>query len=377
MRRLLLAICALVLCALLVAGLWPLDPMPPNEVSRLANPNGLEFGHNATIYSSDVFHISASGGDSFCSLEIWLQPAFGYVKGPVTILAFYTPDDPLQFSLKQYADELLVQRDYRDQQDHLQTAGIKIEHAFQNNEQAVFTITSSPRGTAVYENGAFRESSSRFGLSCKSFSGQLIIGNSPVSYNTWQGRLLGLAIFHQGLSEEQASLHYGAWTRTLSPVASQNDRLLALYSFGQGSSRTIHDGTGSSPDLYIPETFKILHKKLLTAPWEEFSLDRSYAWDILVNVGGFVPFGFFFCAFFTWDGKRNRAVVATIVLGCFTSLTIELLQMFIPSRSSGVTDIITNTLGTVLGVILCRWRPVQDVIGKLLESVRTPRSGLV
>ena len=375
MRGFLPAICALLLCALLVAGLWPLDPTPPNEVNRSANQNGLEFGHNATIYSPNVFNIAVSEEDPFCTLEIWLQPAFGYVKDSVTILAFYTSDDPLQFVLKQRADELLVQRDYRDRQDHLQTGEIKIEHAFQRNEQAVFAITSSPKGTAVYENGAFQESSSRFGLSCKSFSGQLIIGNSPISYNTWQGRLLGLAIFHQARSKEQASRHFGVWIRTPDPVSLQNDRPLALYSFGQGSSRTIHDRTGSSPDLYIPETFKILHKKLLTPPWEEFSLDRSYAWDVLVNVGGFIPFGVLFYAFFTSDRKWNRAAAATIVLGGLTSLTIEVLQMFIPSRTSGITDIITNTLGTILGVILCRWRPVQEAIGKLQESVGTPSSG--
>jgi hypothetical protein len=371
MRGILLVICAGVLCALLLAGLWPLNPTPSNNVSQLANQNGLEFGRDGTIYSPNAFQIAAPGEDSFCSLDIWLQPSHGEVKTSVTILAFYTPDDPLKFSLKQYRDALLLQRDYRDEQHHLKTAAIKVERAFRENEKTLFTITSSPKGTVVYGNGEFGESSSRFGLTCESFSGQLIVGNSPVSYNTWQGKLLGLAIFHQSFSKEQASRHYGAWSQARHPVEFQNERVFALYSFEQGSGRTIHDGTGSSPDLYIPDTFKILHKKLLTPPWEEFSFDLSYLWDVLVNVGGFIPLGFFFYAFFAWDRSETRAAVATIVLGGLTSVTIEALQVFIPPRSSGVTDIITNTLGTVLGVILCRWRPVQDSLDKLRQSVRT------
>jgi hypothetical protein len=375
MRGILLAICAGVLCAILVAGLWPLNPIPSNEVSPLADQNGLAIGRDGTIYSPNAFKIAAPGEDSFCSLDIWLIPSGGVVKTSVTILAFYTPDNPMQFRLKQYLDELLVQRDYRDEQNHLKTAEIKIERAFREKEKILFTITSSPKGTVVYGNGEFRESSSRFGLTCKSFAGQLIVGSSPVSYNTWQGKLLGLAFFHQSLSKEQASRHYRAWSQGLNPVDFQNERVFALYTFEQGSGRTVHDGTGSSPDLYIPGTFRILHKKFLTPPWEEFSFDRSYGWDVLVNVAGFIPLGFFFYAFFAWDRSRNWAAVATIVLGGLTSLTIEVLQVFLPPRSSGVTDIITNTLGTIVGVILCRWRPVQDSLDNLRQTFPTPGNG--
>jgi len=377
MRKMIGAICVTILCGLLAAGLWPFNPFPRNDVNWLRDGDGLRFGPHGTIFSTHRFELPRSDQASFCTLEILLEPARGYVKNSVTILAFHNPDNPLQFGVMQDRDELVVIGDYRDQQNHLRTAELRIALTIGQGEQSLLTITSGPKGTAAYRNGAFVDSSSGFGLSCKNFSGQLVIGNSPIAYEPWQGKLHGIAIYNQELSPELILRHYETWTQNPRLGGIQNNCLLARYSFGERSGRIIHNSIGSEPDLYIPETFEILYKRILAPPWKEFSPDLSYVWDVLINVGGFIPFGFFLYAYLTWDRQWNRAAVVTILLGAMISVAIEILQGFIPSRMSGVTDIMTNTLGTGIGVMFWRWQSVQVLTTRLrgpFQLLTTERS---
>ena len=69
----------------------------------------------------------------------------------------------------------------------------------------------------------------------------------------------------------------------------------------------------------------------------------------LLNVLLFVPLGFFLPLF--W--KKFSAFGHTLLFGFCTSLLIELLQIF-TFRATDVNDLMTNTVGTVLGYLLAR-----------------------
>ncbi len=344
---------------MLTVGLWPFDLFPRNQVSWLGDADGVQFGEKARIYSSSTFEVPEPKENSFCSLEVWLQPVVGYLNGSATILVFSAPDNPFQFRVRQDLDVLLLRRDSRDTQNQLQTISIDIEHFFRQEEQVFLTITMSPKGTSVYRNGSLLNVFPRFGLSCKDFSGQLILGGSLLIYRSWPGKLFGLGIYKQELTPEQVLRHFAMRPQKVASQAFRNERLLALYSFSERTGRIVHNSIASAPGLYIPRIFRIPRKKMLTLPWEEFSPDLAYVLHLLLNVAGFVPFGFFFFAYLTWDRRWKQAAITTILLGGIISLTIEILQGFSISRVSGVTDIITNTLGTGLGVMLWKWRPVQ------------------
>jgi hypothetical protein len=374
MRRIVGVICLAIVCGLLAAGLWPFNLLARNDVSWLKDQNGLQFGKNGRVFGLEKLEDSNLKDESFCSLEVWLQPAPESFKRSATFLTFSTARNPLQFRLRQALGSLLLRRDYREERSHrMKTAEIDIADAFRQGEQDLFTITSNTNGTVVYRDGVLMGNFPRFSFGCKDFLGQLVIGGSALTYNNWQGKILGIAMYRKELMSEEALQHYTAWIGSKTPEALKRDRtLLALYFFEKRSGRIIDNDIGSRPQLYVPRIFSIPRKKILALPWEEPSsgLD-DYVESVFINIVGFVPFGFFLFGYLTWNRDWNRAALATILLGALLSLTIEILQAFIPARLSGVTDIITNTLGTCIGVMLWKWRPVRLLAGRLKELSRS------
>jgi glycopeptide antibiotics resistance protein len=111
----------------------------------------------------------------------------------------------------------------------------------------------------------------------------------------------------------------------------------------------------SAPDLLIRERFFVLDKWFLEPFWKEFRPGWSYWKDVGINIAGFVPLGFFFCLYLSLIRRVEHPALVTIPVGFSVSLVIEVLQAFLPTRDSGTTDLITNTFGTALGVILFGW----------------------
>jgi VanZ family protein len=91
---------------------------------------------------------------------------------------------------------------------------------------------------------------------------------------------------------------------------------------------------------------------------------------VLMNIAGFVPLGLIVCAYFTWARGRWEAILVTTVACGLLSFVIEVLQYYIPRRSSGTTDIITNTLGAALGAVLTQGHPFRSIL--LLMKLSRP-----
>ena len=353
--RILGVLCIFVLCGILVAGLWPFHA-PTNEVTWLGNENGLRFGRYGTALASRPFTTSSSQNEAPYSVEIWLQPHVAVDSK--TILALYTSENPIQFSLHQSEANLAVQRG--SQNEHIQTKGpgvAYVNEVFRARKLVLIAIASGAQGTRLYVNGALARTAPQFRLSNEDFAGQLILGTSPVANDTWSGQLRGVALYRQELTAAQVFRHFETWTAKGQPELGQNEQVLALYLFDEHQGRIAHDRSGSGIDLYIPEHYMILREKFLEPPWKEFHQDWGYWKNVLINIGGFIPLGFFFCAYLTTAEQMSRPVLVTIILGAAVSLTIEGLQAYLPTRDSGMTDLITNTVGTGAGVIFYRWKP--------------------
>lgn len=73
---------------------------------------------------------------------------------------------------------------------------------------------------------------------------------------------------------------------------------------------------------------------------------QYFYWNVVGNIMIFVPFGFFISLYLD-SQKLNRPVLITLI----TSLTIELVQMFI-GRSFDIDDILLNCVGGICGFLL-------------------------
>lgn len=349
--RILGVVCLLLLCGILTAGLWPFHS-PKNEVGWLPHRNGLWFGDYGTILSSSQFSLADWRDASSCSIEIWLVPGLTYDSN--TFFAFYNPAHRAGFSLHQSNRDLLLAGNSPDERSSRKAARFYVGYIFRKGQPIFLTVTTDAKATSVYVDGAFVRKSSRIRFSVDIFTGQLVLANSPVANASWSGELGGVALYAQELTAAEVHRHYESWTRTGHPDLTGDERAVALYLFDERSGSVIHNHAGSGANLYIPMRYMELHHTLLERPWNEYYPGWGYAKDILVNIGGFVPLGFFFFAYLSLGLRLRRAALVALLLGAATSLTIEISQAYLPTRSSGMTDLITNTFGTGVGILLYR-----------------------
>ncbi|MFU8945849.1 VanZ family protein [Mycetocola zhadangensis] len=91
----------------------------------------------------------------------------------------------------------------------------------------------------------------------------------------------------------------------------------------------------------IFEALRVLHRYEATA-WIDYN-----ALEFLANVAMFFPIGLFLVLLF---GRRLWWLA--MALGCGITLAIETAQIFIPGRVSDPRDIVANSAGAILGVVI-------------------------
>jgi len=337
-----------VLCVILTLGLWPFHA-PPNEVAWLEDGNGVALGEFGNLVSTGQVNLSSS--DRF-TLELWVQP--DKWQGSATILALYNPEKETLFSLRQSLTDLEVTAVRRKTPRSVGREAHFYVDAFgpalHKKTPTFVTLVSGPEATAVYIDGVLTKRAPGFAIPREVLAGQVIVGDAPRQSDSFHGKIRGLATYAAELSTEEIERHYQSWTRHGSPTV-QHEHVTALYLFDERAGNVVHDRAANGKDLVIPRTYTNVSKIALEPFWSEFDMSGSYWRGILKNVVGFMPLGFCFYPYFLM-ARRKRPVLLTLLAGAFVSLTIEVFQAFLPTRDSGTTDIITNTIGTYVGVVL-------------------------
>lgn len=342
-------LCVVVLCVILSLGLWPFHE-PSNEVSWLKQSNGIELGRYGTVLSSGVFSNAHDGTGA--SVEIWVQPYRW--QSSATLLALYRPQSRVLFTLRQSVSDIEVQIETGQGSKAHFYASDALGPSLQQKKAVFITVTSGPDGTRVYLDGGLFIKAARFSIPRDALAGRLIVGDGPLQPDSFRGQVRGVAVYDGELSVAQVLRHYWSWTGNGAPQIAPEENNIALYLFGEKAGSVIHNEVPAGADLEIPARYTVVDKIALEPLWREFDLSGSYWRGNLKNIVGFIPVGFCFYAFIIALRPMRRPAFLTVVLGFLISLTIEVLQIYLPTRDSGTTDLITNTFGTYLGVICFR-----------------------
>lgn len=133
--------------------------------------------------------------EASCSVEVWLERDVADVSK--TILAFYSPENPLQLTVHQYYALLILQCERENKPRR--TEMIEIINARSLLSDVPFAVASGPQETSIYFDGSLARKFAWFRMAndCRA---QLVIGTSPVTDNSWTGILRGLAVYEWALT---------------------------------------------------------------------------------------------------------------------------------------------------------------------------------
>ncbi len=362
-------ICLVITAGILVAGLWPFSFRPENKVRWLPDQNGLHFYGQSIVFSNlpSVFAVSTRNTElatrnnhlvttipSFhpsnipeksLSIVLRLQSTTDSLSHLGHIFSFLDDRGAEVFFIAQWRSHLLLGKGVHGKKAYREMG---IKDALKKDENPLVTITSGSDGTNIYVNGILMKSSSRFHLFSRNEkpSGRIVLGNSPKGGEYWTGNLLSLATYDRVLTGEDVF-------RYSRSEGSKEEGLIARYLFDERSGTVAHDSVGGH-HLAIPSRFEVLKKTVLVPPWEDFKFNRSYLMDIATNILGFIPFGFFLSVYLRMRKPHSnlQLLFLSVVIACGLSLSIELIQIYLPTRTSQLTDVITNTIGAAIGAVL-------------------------
>ena len=357
--KLLFGLSLVILLGILFFGLRPKGFHSSNNVNWITDKPGIRFGSYGMAYtdlSNRKIESDLSESGSF-SIEIAIKPEPYNQEGFNFILVFHDGRDRNQLLVGQYRSSLIVMNG-DDYSNRRKTKRIAVNQVFQSSKDILLSITTGEEGTNAYIDGLLikRKRDLKFEIPRVGETSRLILVNSVYGNNFWRGDIFGLGFYGYELTPEQVELHFDKWSKERKFSFAEQGNPFLLYSFDEKNGvRALDHGNGNH-HLKIPKRIQILEKRILSSPWIDLKLNKSFIQDFVINLVGFIPLGFILSATFIELGGtlKKRVILITVVL-CFTiSLIIVVVHGWMPSRSSQILDLMLNTGGSLIGVMTYR-----------------------
>ncbi len=338
----------------MVACLWPFEFHPHNDVVYVPGEQALRFYGLGTAYSREPFpSLPSLSQCNELTIEMTIRPARIFNSGVPCILSFVPEQGPPALVIGAWKKSLVVRLGRPNNAGWKKYREIGIDNVFVAGQTVHLAISFGPHGTTIFVDGRFGRFFPDASLSpVKTPLGRLLLGNSSKGGSLWKGDILALALSDRGLVPTETAT--GAATGAHPDYIVSNGNLIAHYRLDNMKGNLIPNTSSPGYNIVIPPFFSPLRRTVLEPPRWGVRLSFSSLHDIVLNILGFMPFGFIAMLYVSSAGVIPPRLQSSLVVlaGFLLSLSVELIQVFIPTRSSTLTDLSTNTLGSALGVIL-------------------------
>jgi VanZ family protein len=349
-----------VLAAVFYFGLHPRDYDFKNHAVWLEDRAGIRFSKYSLAYTAPLFQETGAFPRHSQDLTILmaLRPQLRPPEGFSFILALHDGRDEDQLILAQWRTSLVIMNgdDYRNIR---KIPRIVLRPESIGEKPLFIAITSDKNTTRAYLDG--RRVKTKPGLKLRMPRGpntRITLGNSVYAGHSWQGDIYGLAFFDYAVPGEDIASFFQQWAANNRFPCTDGGSFSLCYDFNEKSGTRVTDYSENQLHLELAPRMRVLQKELLSFPGPDLDFNRSFWMDTVVNFAGFVPLGFILAAVlggFKGPGKIT-AIAGSLFICLAVSLTIELLQAWIPSRSSSLLDLALNTGGGFAGAMIVNIR---------------------
>ena len=351
--RFLLAAFFLLLAAMIFIGIYPFNFFPPNRVLWLPNKPGLYFDHDGIAYTDRRESISIKKA---ISVELLLKERPDSKNwGPREIFSFYDGAHSPSFLVGQWSGRIFIYSRFEKNEGGEWYRLFRTKHRFPRGKDHLVTITFDKSEKAIYLDGQLsdRKNVELIDKTHIEFSGSFLLGNSYSGNNGWMGEIQGLAIYNRILQPDEIVTHKRKIFQKGMSGLVETPGCLALYPFDEGKGNTAKSISDKPRPFTIPVSIHALPRTILSLPYNDMRSQEVDKADFIENIFFFVPFGILLTAIILKKQRNSyfSTFLIVILAGALLSIVIEASQLFLPTRNSGMADIISNILGNGFGML--------------------------
>ena len=355
-QKLLVGLVITMLFGVLFFGLRPKDFTFTNGANWITERPGIRFSNHGIAYTNPFVESIEEGTSELkgFSIIIAFKPDSFQEDGFNFILSIYNGSNSDQLVLGQWRSYIIVMNgdDYPNKK---KTPRITANILSPTPKTILLIVSTGKEGTKIYLGSQLIKTNPKLTLKLpKGNKTRLILGNSAYGKHSWNGEIYGLAFYDYPLNAHETVFHSKRWYKDQNFLFTKKNKPAVLYLFDEKKGIMAFDQGERKLHLEIPNRMHSLEKIILSPTWTGSRINRNYFMDVFINIIGFIPLGFVLSAMLIEiNVASKKAIVLMAVASCFIlSLTIEIIQAWIPTRSSSMLDLMSNTGGALMGAVI-------------------------